>query len=133
MKKNLHLLITAFMLFAFSTFCYAQEDYKEFMKERKEISKFTKEQLREKVSKSTQKEAKKLQKEGWKVAPGSLPLDKQLERAYQMQYEIDTDSASVLPRSLLLARLSMSAPTSVAILPANSIFARFIACILAAS
>ena len=92
MKKNLHLLMTAIMLFAFSTFCNAQDDYKEFMKERKEISKFTKDQLREKVSKSTQKEAKKLQKEGWKVSPGALPLDKQLERAYQMQYEFDMET-----------------------------------------
>ena len=93
MKKNLHLLITAFMLFAFTSFCNAQEkDYKEFMKERKEMQKFTKDQLKEKVSKSTQKEAKTLQKQGWKVSPGSLPLDKQLERAYQMQYELDMET-----------------------------------------
>ena len=78
------------MLFAFSTFCYAQEKtYKEFMKERKEISKFTKAQAKEKASKEAHKAAKQLQKEGWKVSPGGLPMDKQLDRLYEMQYEVD--------------------------------------------
>ena len=78
------------MLFAFSTLCYAQEKtYKEFMKERKEISKFTKAQAKEKASKEAHKAAKQLQKEGWKVSPGGLPMDKQLDRLYEMQYEVD--------------------------------------------
>lgn len=93
MKKHLHLLMTAVMLLAFSTFCYAQEQsYKEFMKERKETMKFTKDQLNEKVSKNTQKEAKRLKKEGWEVAPGALPMEQQLERAYRMQYEYDLET-----------------------------------------
>lgn len=82
--------MTAVLLFALASFCSAQEkSYKEFMKERKEMQKFTKDQLNEKVSKSTQKEAKRLKKEGWEVAPGALPMDKQLERLYRMQYEED--------------------------------------------
>lgn len=37
--------------------------------------------------KSARKEAKKYKKEGYYVAPGALPLDKQLENAWMKQYE----------------------------------------------
>lgn len=43
----------------------------------------------EKASKAARKEAKRLKKEGWTVAPGALPLDKQLDRAYLLQMEFD--------------------------------------------
>lgn len=90
MRKSLHLLMTAIMLFSFTTICSAQEkSYKDFMKERKEMQKFTKDQANEKASKDARKAAKQLQKEGWKVAPGGLPMEKQLDRIYEMQYEMD--------------------------------------------
>lgn len=90
MKKSLHLLMTAILLFSFTTICSAQEkSYKDFMKERKEMQKFTKDQANEKASKDARKAAKQLQKEGWKVAPGGLPMEKQLDRIYEMQYEMD--------------------------------------------
>lgn len=93
MKKSLHLLMTAIMLFSFATICSAQEkSYKDFMKERKEMQKFTKDQANEKASKDARKAAKQLQKEGWKVAPGGLPMEKQLDRLYEMQYEIDFET-----------------------------------------
>lgn len=41
------------------------------------------------MSRATKKEARKLQKEGWQVAPGALPLERQLEKSYTMQYEYD--------------------------------------------
>ena len=40
-----------------------------------------KSELKEKASKDARKEAKKKEKEGWKNAPGSLPIAKQLERS----------------------------------------------------
>lgn len=93
MKKSLHLLMTAILLFSFTTICSAQEkSYKDFMKERKEMQKFTKDQVNEKASKDARKAAKQLQKEGWKVAPGGLPMEKQLDRLYEMQYEIDFET-----------------------------------------
>ena len=67
---------------------YAQ-DYKELMKERKAMSKMAESELNSKVDKTVKKEAKALAKEGWKAAPGALPIEKQLERSYKMQYEID--------------------------------------------
>ena len=42
-------------------------------------------QLSEKVSKPAKKEAKRLKKEGWKVFTGALPLEYQLDHAYQIQ------------------------------------------------
>lgn len=62
---------------------------KEIRKERQEIRKLAKAELKQKVDKSVKKEAKRLVKEGWGVKPGALPLEKQLERSYLMQYEYD--------------------------------------------
>ncbi|MDE6494445.1 MAG: hypothetical protein K2O66_00025 [Bacteroidales bacterium] len=67
-------------------------DYKAFIKERKAMASFTKDQMKEKVSKDAKKAAKCLAKEGWMVAPGALPLERQLDRAYTMQYEFDMNS-----------------------------------------
>lgn len=50
---------------------------------------FTKPVTNDKASKEARKEARRYEKEGWKVAPGNLPLEKQLDRAYQFQYEFD--------------------------------------------
>ena len=58
-------------------------------KERQEIKKMAKKELSAKVDKSTKKEAKRLAKEGWVVAPGSLPLEKQLQRSYEMEFQYD--------------------------------------------
>ncbi|MDR1682826.1 MAG: hypothetical protein LBS25_05520 [Candidatus Symbiothrix sp.] len=35
------------------------------------------------------KQAKELVKEGWTIAPGALPIERQLDKSYQMQYEVD--------------------------------------------
>ena len=64
---------------------------KELVKERKELAKASKKELNEKASKAARKEAKQLKKAGWNTTPGTLPLDKQLDKSYQMQYEYDVD------------------------------------------
>lgn len=71
--------------------CFAanNNEQKEIRKERQEIRKLAKKELTTKVDKVTKKEAKRLKKEGWQVKPGALPLDKQLEKSYLMQYEYD--------------------------------------------
>ena len=71
---------------------------KEIRKERQEIRKMSKKELNTKVDKSIRKEAKRLAKEGWQVNPGSLPLEKQLERSYLMQYEFDEN---LLPKYIM--------------------------------
>ncbi len=87
MKKNL-LIMVAFL--ASVTICCAQST-KEQMKERMELYKMGKEELNQKASKDARKEAKKLEKEGWLIAPGALPIAKQLDRVYIMKYEVDDD------------------------------------------
>lgn len=64
---------------------------KELAKERKELMKASKSELNDKATKAARKEAKKLQKEGWTTAPGALPLEKQLDKSYIMQYEYDEE------------------------------------------
>lgn len=66
-----------------------KSEQKEIRKERQEVRKLAKKELTAKVDKVTKKEAKRLKKEGWQVKPGALPMEKQLERAYLMQYEYD--------------------------------------------
>lgn len=87
MKKLALTLLTLAMLAAMP--CAAQT--KEQIKERKELKKASKSELNEKASKAARKEAKDLKKKGWNVAPGALPLEKQLDRSYMMQMEFDDD------------------------------------------
>lgn len=91
MKKTIFGLI-ALMLVSVSGLSYAQtKSEKEQRKERQELAKASKKELNEKASKSARKEAKNLKKEGWKTAPGALPLDKQLDKSYMMQFQYDAD------------------------------------------
>jgi hypothetical protein len=65
------------------------QDAKQIRKERQEIKKMAKAELSARVDKTTKKEVKRLKKEGWVVNPGALPLEKQLERSYLMEFEYD--------------------------------------------
>ncbi len=65
------------------------QSQRDIAKERKQIAKLAKSELTAKASKDARKEAKKLTKQGWLVTPGALPLAKQLDRSYMMQYEYD--------------------------------------------
>ena len=88
MKK---MMMVAMALIVACGFAFAdnKSEQKEIRKERQEIRKLAKAELKQKVDKSVKKEAKRLAKEGWNVKPGALPLEKQLERSYLMQYEYD--------------------------------------------
>ncbi len=85
--KKLILLCIAFLAFSAGS-AYAQSTT-DLAKERKENAKLSRSQLNEKATKAARKEAKRLKKEGWQSAPGALPIDKQLDRSYMMQYEYD--------------------------------------------
>ncbi|PLX13520.1 MAG: hypothetical protein C0598_03410 [Marinilabiliales bacterium] len=45
--------------------------------------------IKKRAMKDARKEAKKLKKEGFKVAPGQLPMDKQIEATWIKRYESD--------------------------------------------
>lgn len=80
----------AVCLLSGTTVSYAQLT-KEQRKERKEMTKASKAQLNEKASKAARSEAKRMKKEGWQTAPGALPIEKQLDKSYMMQYEYGED------------------------------------------
>ncbi|MBE6231540.1 MAG: hypothetical protein E7117_04135 [Bacteroidales bacterium] len=82
-------------LFLLSVMVYAvtsisAQDFNSAIAERKAMSKYAKSELNAKASKEARKHAKADVKDGWTVAPGHLPLERQLERAWQMQYEFDS-------------------------------------------
>lgn len=86
--KKLLMAAMAVIIACGVTFAETSEQ-KEIRKERQEIRKLAKAELNQRVDRSVKKEAKRLTKEGWNVKPGALPLEKQLERSYLMQYEYD--------------------------------------------
>lgn len=50
--------------------------------------------IKEKPVQEARKEGKKLKKEGYTVFPGSMPLDKQLERVWMKQYQENPDGSA---------------------------------------
>ena len=86
--KKLFLFIALSIVTSGMTFA---QSAKELAKERKELMKASKAELNDKVTKAARKETKKLKKEGWTTAPGALPLEKQLDKSYLMQYEYDEE------------------------------------------
>lgn len=89
MKPALSLFLAAALLTA--TPVTIAQTSKAQMKERQEMTKMSRDQLNKKASKDARKEAKRLEKEGWKAAPGAMPLEKQLDRSYLMMSEFDSN------------------------------------------
>ncbi len=85
MKK---ILLFIMILVLCGSYSFAQSTDK-IAQERAELVKLSKKQLSQRASKTARKEAKRMRKEGWKTTPGALPLDKQLDKSYLMQYEFD--------------------------------------------
>lgn len=85
-RITITLALAALTVFAGNALAQSTNDV---IKERQELKKASKKELNEKASKAARKEAKSLTKEGWDVAPGALPLEKQLDRSYMMQMEYD--------------------------------------------
>ena len=139
MKK---FMTVAMALIVACTCVFAQQsaqERKQLIKERREVQKLAKKDLKAKVDKNTRKEAKRLKKEGWQVKPGALPLEKQLERSYLMQYEFDSnlfpkyimgeassvgenyDAAKVAANSLAVTNLAGNIQTEVTALLENTV------------
>lgn len=100
MKKLISMFMAAMMVFTVS---YGQTA-KETIKERKQIAKYSVSELNKKATKAAKKEAKTLKKEGWVVAPGQLPLEKQLDRSYAMYYEFEE---SGMPKYVIGSAMSV--------------------------
>ena len=55
-----------------------------------------KKEMKRKAYKDARKEAKRFKRKGWYVAPGALPMDKQLEKSWELflRKPYDGDTAS---------------------------------------
>ncbi len=94
--KNLNSMQVSFVkkiimsaVVSFAVLCPAGAQDISSLEARKAMNKYAKKELTAKASKSARKAAKSYARDGWEVAPGHLPLEKQLDRAYSMQYEFD--------------------------------------------
>ena len=85
MKKFFVMMMAALMVCSVSN----AQTTRQSIKERRAIAKQSQTELNKRASKAARKEAKTLKKEGWKVAPGQLPLDEQLDKSYTMYYEYE--------------------------------------------
>ncbi|MDX2191298.1 MAG: hypothetical protein SFY32_15705 [Bacteroidota bacterium] len=92
MKK--HIIYTILLSIAIGISSYAQTDADLEAQRRKKI-KETRKALNDKAGKIARKEGKALEKEGWDVAPGALPMKKQLDNAYMKQSETDSEGYPV--------------------------------------
>ena len=101
MKKFSILVLTLFLM---GTVMAQAQVSKEQIKARKEMRKLSKKELSEKASKQARKEAKMLTKEGWTTTPGALPIDKQLDKSYLMQQEVDED---MFPKYIMAEAMSI--------------------------
>ncbi len=69
--------------------CVDAQSNKDAVREHRAVERYTEKELNDRSTKYARKEAKRLKKAGWIVAPGHLPLEKQLDRAFKMEYELD--------------------------------------------
>lgn len=98
------ILLSGMMIIGNSVYAQSKSDLKKIRNERKEINKMTRDELNAKVSSAAKDEAKRLTKEGWKAAPGALPIERQLDRSYNMQYEFDEN---LMPKYLIGQAMSV--------------------------
>ena len=91
-------MMACLLIACVAVFADNASEQKALRKQREEIRKMAKSELTAKSSKDARKSAKGYIKEGWKVNPGALPIEKQLEKSYLMQYEYDE---SMFPKYIM--------------------------------
>lgn len=92
MKKIFAIILTALVaISAVNAQDIDMKDFRKTLRQRKMEKRLSSHELNQRSNKFALKEARKLQKEGWVVAAGILPLEKQLDKSYHMQYEFDDE------------------------------------------
>jgi len=81
--KTLKVLFTILIAFAMLAPVNAAVD------KNKKADKAVKKEMKRKAYKDARKEATKYKRKGWYVAPGALPMDKQIEKSWELQYQED--------------------------------------------
>lgn len=93
-------------MMTFGTTTASAQITKETIQQRRELLKASRAELNDRATKAARKEAKTLAKEGWKVAPGAMPLEKQLDKAYFMESQIE-DSETMYPKFIIGEAMSI--------------------------
>ncbi|MBQ1986751.1 MAG: hypothetical protein II235_01285 [Muribaculaceae bacterium] len=110
MVKTKFITILMAIVFAFSGTCVTVNA--------QQISEQAKKAAKAKVTKEAKKEAKRLKKEGWNVTPGGIPIERQLDRAFGLQYEITDDN---LPKYIIGTGMSVAEAYDAAKMQATEI------------
>ena len=97
-------IITMALLMSLGVTNLNAQTQKEIAKDRKVVNKLSESELNDRSSKAARTEAKKLTKQGWLTSPGALPVEKQLDRSYKMQYEYDDNQA---PKYIMAEAMSI--------------------------
>jgi hypothetical protein len=79
--KRKNAILGFFIIFALLAATMSAQADKEDRKVRREMKK--------KAYREARKEARKFQRKKWYVAPGALPMDKQIEKSWELQYQED--------------------------------------------
>lgn len=124
-KTIIQLTVTAVLALLMPDAAFAQSTAKQVKKERTEqqnirkaMRKTSEKELNTKATKEARKEAKRLKKEGWTIAPGTLPLEKQLDRSYLLQYEFTADNT---PKYIMAEGMSTAGSYDAAKLQATEL------------
>lgn len=105
--KSRTILLASLAFIFFSCASVAQQNSKSLKKE-----------IKTKAVKEARKEAKSFKKKGYAVAPGALPMEKQIEAAWMRQYETDD---SGYPLYIVASGNSVANTTSAAKLQATEL------------
>lgn len=89
MKK--YLLVLSVFVMAASAVLHAENPLEAQRRHKQEVARENSAALNQKASKAARAEAKNLKKDGWMAAPGALPLEKQLDKCYKLQYQTDAE------------------------------------------
>lgn len=89
MKTKILISLLALFMAVFTLNVSAQVATKKEYKSFEKHDRFLNKQIKGKAIKDARKEAKRLKKEGFTTPVGKLPMDKQLEKSWQAQYELD--------------------------------------------
>ncbi|MTI32960.1 hypothetical protein [Xanthovirga aplysinae] len=94
LRKGISILLGLLMALSFQSLIAQNNKYEAKQKKanRKELKKEDrdlKKEIRRRAEKKARREAGKFKKRGWYVAPGAIPMEKQIEKGWMAQYQED--------------------------------------------
>lgn len=116
MKKCL--LAFFVLMLGVTSVLYAVNPLEMQLRKKQEVARANSEALNQKASKAARNEAKEMKKDGWMVAPGALPIEKQLDKCYLLQYQTDAEG---YPEYLMAEGMSVGATYDAAKMQATEL------------